>query len=127
MTNVIPPVVLTSPSGSGVSLKRRFLLYSSNPMSDIITAVGRYRIKKKDAVVPFRQTLVYRLILIFGSAVLFIISIFQLTTAIAQSNTVAMVVTGSLGVIGAIGAFYNLDRARYARLSEHSAKRLRRK
>src|SRR5262245_54652547 len=127
MTKLLPVSFLTLPSGSGVSAKRRFLLYSSNPMFDIIAAMGRYRIKKKEVSIPFRETLAYRLLLVTGSAVVFIVVLYQATRALQAGNTTTAIILGAVSAVATISAFYNLDRARYARVSDRAARRMRRK
>jgi hypothetical protein len=89
--------------------------------------MGRYRIKKKEAVVSFRETLAYRLLLITGCVAVFGIGLFQLAGAMRASRTIAIIASAIACALAGIGIFYNLDRARYAKVSETSAKRFRRK
>jgi archaellum biogenesis protein FlaJ (TadC family) len=79
---------------------------------DIIAAMGRMRIKKKSAVQPFRETLVYRLLLAVASFMFFVFSIYEMVSALRVSNTIAFIISGIAGVLASIGIFYNLGRAR---------------
>jgi len=89
--------------------------------------MGRYRIKKKEAVVPFRETLAYRLLLITGCVIVFGIGLFQLADAMRAGRTIAIIATAIVCAAAGIGIFYNLDRARLAKVSDTPAKRFRRK
>ena len=89
--------------------------------------MGRLRIKKKEKVVPFQETLAYRLLLITTSAVLFMFMFYEAMTSLQTGNKPALIIASAVGVLGLVGIFFNLDRARYARMSEHAAKRLRRR
>ena len=55
--------------------------------------MGRMRIKKKDAVIPFRQTMAYRLVLAMGSLFLLLTTVYFLLTYIRSSNTIAIIVS----------------------------------
>lgn len=74
--------------------------------------MGRMRIKKKSVVLPFRQTLAYRLLLAVGCFILFFFAIYQMVTALRVNNTLAFVIAGIAGVLSSIGIFYNLGKAR---------------
>src|SRR5262245_48072126 len=118
MTKLLPPFRLTSPEGSGVSLNRRFFLYSSRPITQILagepkddaavqnhirgynTGMGRMRIKKKDAVIPFRETMAYRMILAGASLIVFITALLILVGTIS-TNTTAAIASGAVGVAAA--------------------------
>ena len=89
--------------------------------------MGRLRIKKKEKVIPFRETMAYRLLWITASAVLFMFMFYQATTSFQAGNRVALIVSSTVGLAALVGIFYNLDRARYARVSEHTSKRMRRR
>lgn len=87
--------------------------------------MGRLRIKKKDSVLPFRQTLAYRGIMLAGSVVMFFTGLYILFGALAANNTLAFILSAVIGVGGVFLTFYNFDRLRYARLPERMAKRAR--
>ena len=82
-------------------------------MFDIIAAMGRMRIKKKDVTVPFRETLAYRLLLVLGSILIFLFTLYEMITALTAKNTVAFVIALVAGVLSAMSLFYNLERARH--------------
>src|ERR1043165_9763696 len=127
MTNELPDAFLILPSGSGVSLKRRLRLYSSRPMFDIIPAMGRLRIKKKENVIPFRETLAYRLLLATGSVVLFLITVYFLMKYAGSGNNVGMIVSALSAVMAGTAVFYNLGQVRNARVPASTLKRAKRR
>jgi hypothetical protein len=88
--------------------------------------MGRMRIKKKDAVIPFRETLAYRMILAGGSLVVFIVALYILAGAISTS-IVAAIVSGAVGVAAAFGIFYNLDHLRDAKVPKRTLHRMKRR
>ena len=81
-------------------------------MFDIITAMGRMRIKKKTAAKPFRQTMPYRLLLVLFAILLFVFTFYELVTSWVAQNTVAFVISAVAAVLAAILFFYNFDKAR---------------
>jgi nitrate reductase gamma subunit len=80
--------------------------------------MGRMRIKKKSELKPFRQTMAYRLLLVFGCFLIFLYTIYELVAAYRVNNTIAFIIAAVAGVLASIGIFYNLDRARYIPLPE---------
>lgn len=82
-------------------------------MFDIIAAMGRMRIKKKTEVMPLRETMAYRLLLVLGSILFFLFTLYEMVTALQANNTVAFVISLIGGVLSAISLFYNLERARH--------------
>jgi hypothetical protein len=89
--------------------------------------MGRLRIKKKEQVIPFRETMAYRLLLIISSGIIFIVMFVQALTGLRDGNRAALILSSIFGVLAAVALFFNLERARYARVSEHASKRMRRK
>jgi hypothetical protein len=89
--------------------------------------MGRLRIKKKEKVIPFRETMAYRLLLILSSGIVFIVMFVQATAALRAGNRAALIISSIFGVLAAIALFYNGGQARYARVSEHASKRMRRR
>src|SRR3989442_15809132 len=123
MTKLRPPPRLTSPSGSGVSLKRRFFLYSSRPIGfrTIIPAMGRLKIKKKEAVMPFRETMAYRMLLLTLSIAFFIYTLYEMTVSMLANNTLAFIIAVLAGIGAAFAIFYNLDRLKQAKIPSSTA------
>lgn len=74
--------------------------------------MGRMRIKKKSVVLPFRQTLAYRLLLAVGCFMVFVFAIYEMVTGLRSNNTLAFIIPGLGGVLASIGIFYNLGKAR---------------
>src|SRR4030095_11176265 len=102
MTKLWPGFFFTSPGGSGVSLNRRFLLYSSRPIKTYNSGMGRMRIKKKEAVLPFRETMAYRMILGGASLLVFFSALYILVGAFS-TNTRLAIAAGAVGVAAAFG------------------------
>jgi hypothetical protein len=84
------------------------------------------RIKKKEAVIPFRETVAYRMLLIGAWLILFITALFLLVGYVSTSTTAA-VISGMVGAAAAFGIFYNLDHLRYARVPKKTMNRMRRR
>jgi hypothetical protein len=88
--------------------------------------MGRMRIKKKDTVIPFRETAAYRMIFAGGSLAAFIIALYILVGAISTSITTA-IAAGAVAAAAAFGIFYNLDHLREARIPKRTVNRMKRR
>jgi hypothetical protein len=88
--------------------------------------MGRMRIKKKEVVMPFRDTLAFRMILLTGSIVVFIVALYILAGAISTSITAA-VASGAVGIAAALAIFYNLDHLREAKIPKQTLNRMKRR
>ena len=89
--------------------------------------MGRIRIKKKDAVIPFRQTMAYRLVLAMGSLFLLLTTVYFLLTYIRSSNTIAIIVSAGAAVMAVTALLYNLGEVRNARVPASTLKRAKRR
>ena len=87
--------------------------------------MGRMRIKKKETVLPFRETLAYRMILIGASLIVFVIALYLLVSAISANMTMA-IASGVVGLAAALSLFYNLDRLREAKVPKRTLNRMKR-
>jgi uncharacterized membrane protein (GlpM family) len=87
--------------------------------------MGRMRIKKKETVLPFRETLAYRMILIGASIIAFMIALYLLVSAISTNMTMA-IASGVVGLAAALSLFYNLDRLREAKVPKRTLNRMKR-
>ena len=81
------------------------------------------RIKKKDAVIPFRDTLAYRLLLCTVSVAILIFTLYQFISGVRQRNMTLMIVAGGASVMAVTSLFYNLGQVRNARVPERSMRR----
>ena len=88
--------------------------------------MGRMRIKKKETVLPFRETLAYRMILIGASLIVFVIALYLLVSAISTNITMA-IASGVVGLAAALSLFYNLDRLREAKVPKRTLNRMKRR
>jgi len=89
--------------------------------------MGRLRIKKKEAVIPFRDTLAYRMILLAGSVVAFLIALYIMVGALQAGITVSFVASGVVAAGAAFGIFYNVDHLREARIPKQTLSRIKRR
>ena len=92
----------------------------------IIRAMGRRRIKKKEAVLPFRQTVAYRFIIVAAMLIVFLYGVIRAITALGTADTTGLIIAIALTVGSAVGAFYNLDKMRYARIPKKTPMRMKR-
>ena len=88
--------------------------------------MGRMRIKKKESVLPFRETLAYRMILIGASLLVFVIALYLLVSNISTNMTLA-IASGVVGLAAALSLFYNLDRLREAKVPKRTMNRMKRR
>jgi hypothetical protein len=102
-----------------------FVFFKAHP-NFYNSGMGRMRIKKKDAVIPFRETLAYRMIFAGGSLIVFIVALYVLVGAISTSTATA-IVAGAIGVAAAFGIFYNLDHLRDAKVPKRTLHRMKRR
>jgi len=88
--------------------------------------MGRMRIKKKEAVIPFRETVAFRLIIVGGWVVVFIIALYTLAGAFRTSTPLA-IISGIASVAAAYGIIYNLDHMRDAKVPKNTLNRMKRR
>lgn len=89
--------------------------------------MGRLRIKKKDTVIPFTQTMFARLLLLAGATVFLVYTLWDLIVTLQRNNTFEFIVAVLLAVGATILWFFALDRLNSARVSPHMTKRMRRR
>jgi hypothetical protein len=88
--------------------------------------MGRMRIKKKEAVIPFRETLAFRMIIVAGWVIVFFVALFILASAY-RTNIVLAIVSGIASVAAAYGIIYNLDHLRDAKVPKQTLNRMKRR
>jgi hypothetical protein len=89
--------------------------------------MGRLKIKKKEAVMPFRQTMAYRMILLTLSILLFVWTLYEMVVSLMANNTLAFIIAAVMGILAAFTVFYNLDHLRDAKIPAATARRLKRR
>ena len=89
--------------------------------------MGRLRIKKKDAIIPFRQTMAYRLLLATGSLVLVIVTTYFLMRYIQSGNNIGIIASIAGAVMAVTSLFYNLGEVRNAKVPSSTLKRAKRR
>ena len=85
------------------------------------------KIKKKEVLLPFRQTLAYRLLIITLLIGAFLYTVYEMVISIQTSNTLAFIIAAIAGVIVSIFIFMNLERLRAIKLPAQTVKRMKRR
>ena len=88
--------------------------------------MGRKRIKKKEAVIPFRETVAFRFLMMVATFILFVIASIQIIRSIQLGSTPAIIVSALLAAAAAALTIYNLVQMRTARVPRRTAQRMRR-
>jgi len=101
--------------------------FSAAGVKPIIAGMGRLRIKKKESVIPFRETLAYRMMLLAGSVVVFLIALYIMVGALQANITVSFISSGVVAAAAAFAVFYNLDHLRDARIPKQTMNRMKRR
>ena len=91
----------------------------------IIRIMGRRKIKKKGAVIPFRETVAYRFILSAGSLILFLVAGYFTITSFLSPDPMAFVVPAGVALGAVILAFYNLSQMKYAKAPRRTTEKIR--
>jgi hypothetical protein len=89
--------------------------------------MGRLRIKKKEAVIPFRETLAYRMMLLAASVVAFLIALYIMVGALQAGITISFIASAVVAAAAAFAIFYNLDHLRDARIPKQTLNRMKRR
>ena len=89
--------------------------------------MGRLRVKKKESVIPFRETLAYRLLLAAGSVFLFMLTVYFLMKYAGSGNNIGMIASALSAVMAGTAVFYNLGQVRNARVPAKTLKRAKRR
>jgi hypothetical protein len=89
--------------------------------------MGRLRIKKKEAVIPFRETLAYRMMLLAGAVVVFLIALYIMIGALQANVTISFISSGVVAAAAAFAVFYNLDHLRDARIPKQTLNKMKRR
>ena len=89
--------------------------------------MGRLRIKKKEAVVPFRETLAYRMLLASGSVLVFLAALYSAINSLRSGNTISLIASAVVAIVAAFAVFHNLDHMRDVRIPQRTLKRMKRR
>jgi uncharacterized protein (UPF0333 family) len=89
--------------------------------------MGRLRVKKKESVIPFRDTLAYRLLLAAGSVFLFLLTVYFLMKYAGSGNNAGMIASAISAVMAGTAVFYNLGQVRNAKVPPSALKRAKRR
>jgi hypothetical protein len=89
--------------------------------------MGRLKIKKKGAVIPFRETLAYRMLLLGASVLFFVFTLYQTIVSIRGGSTVALIIGAALTAAAVFAVFYNIGQLRDARVPPRTLARMKRR
>ena len=89
--------------------------------------MGRIRIKKKGQVLPFRETVAYRFIIVATAAILFMIALYQFISAWGSDDSTRMIIYGLAAAAAAFLGMYNFAQMQNARIPKQTLQRMRRK
>ena len=90
--------------------------------------MGRLKIKRKEVVIPFRETIAYRLLLLASSIILFVVALYITIGALrAGGVTVSFIASAAIGLIAAFAIFYNMDHLRDAKVPQRTLKKMKRR
>ena len=89
--------------------------------------MGRLKIKKKEVVQPFRETMAYRVMLLTIAIIVFVYTVYEMAVAMMANNTFAFIIAVLMGLAAAFAIFYNLDRLRHTKLSSSTVRRMKRR
>jgi hypothetical protein len=89
--------------------------------------MGRMRIKKKAEVIPFPETLAYRMIMLTGSIILFFIFVYEAFARFRAGSSTATIVFVAFTLLTGYLVFYNMDHLKDARVSPEALKRMKRR
>jgi uncharacterized membrane protein (GlpM family) len=84
------------------------------------------RIKKKDAVIALRDTLAFRMMLLSGSVVVFVVALYILVGAV-RSGLAGAIASGAVSVAAAVAIFYSLNHLRDAKIPRQTLNRMKRR
>jgi uncharacterized membrane protein required for colicin V production len=88
--------------------------------------MGRLRIKKKEVVLPFRDTLAYRMILLTVSIIAFVVAFVVLIGAF-QGPTRTLIISSGFTVAAAAAVLYNLGHLRDAKIPKQTLNKMKRR
>ena len=89
--------------------------------------MGRLRIKKKEAVIPFRETLAYRMILLAVSVIVFLVALYIVISTLQTGISVAFIVSAVVGAGAAFAIYYNADHLREAKIPKQTLSRMKKR
>ena len=78
-------------------------------------------------VIPFRETIAYRLLLLTGSIILFVVALYMAIGAFRAGITVSFIAPAAVGLFAGFAVFYNMDRLRDVKVPQRTLKRMRRR
>ena len=88
--------------------------------------MGRPKIKKKEAVLPFRETVAFRFILVAISGMLFLIAASQIVGGIRDENSTLLVIAIVLTVGTGGLTLFNLTQISHGKVPKSAQQRMKR-
>ena len=78
-------------------------------------------------MIPFRETLAYRMILLAGSVVVFLVALYIMVGALQPNVTISFIASGVVAAACAFAIFYNVDHLRDARIPKQTLHKMKRR
>jgi hypothetical protein len=88
--------------------------------------MGRIRIKKKGRVLPFRETVAYRFLIVGAALVLFAIALYQAIRALMTGQMLALAVAAIAAGAAAFLGLHNFSRMQTAKIPKETQRRMKR-
>ena len=89
--------------------------------------MGKLRIKKKEAVLAFRQTYAYRFIILAFTMAVFLFSAYQMVVSLVARNATTFVIATVLAGATSLSAYFNMDRLKEAKVPKKTIQRMKRR
>jgi hypothetical protein len=89
--------------------------------------MGRIRIKKKGRVLPFRETVAYRFIIVASAFILFVIALYQFFSAWGGADSTGMIIAGLAAAAAAFLGIHNFAQMQTARIPKQTLQRMKRR
>lgn len=89
--------------------------------------MGRIRIKKKNRVLPFRETVAYRFIVIAAALILFVIALYEVIRTLQSGNTTGLVIAAIVAAASAFLGLHNFSRMQTAKIPKQTLQRMKRR
>jgi hypothetical protein len=89
--------------------------------------MGRIRIKKKDRVLPFRQTVAYRFIFVATALLVFAVAIFLAFRALISDDTTTLIIASGVAAASAFLGLHHFSRMQTARIPKQTLQRMKRR
>jgi hypothetical protein len=88
--------------------------------------MGRMRIKKKGRVLPFRETVAYRFLIVGAALILFAIALYQAIGSLIDGDTPSLIVASLAAAAAAVLGLHNFSRMQTAKIPKETQRKMKR-